>query len=271
MSPTPINIDFKKVRKQRQVENDKRVFNNITNSKMNQKELNKCININELRRVEETEECECTELFKLARKSPEYGRLLGMMISKKTSRQGAKDEALQIETCNQIAEQCNINIKQLNNNDLCPTTCGKILSKKNITKRGLSIADGLKSFDAKISGKINGYMSCKVTFDDGGHQKNVLNEMKALINWWINTKQKSVLIILWDTNLEKKLQELKNTSKYHENIKVMTHTELQEYMINEFHEEPVSNNQDSDSDDEESSSECSESDVIVYEGKDDRI
>lgn len=278
MHPTLIRIDFKNARQQRQKENNAQVLNNLKNSEMNKKKFNECININALKRVLLFTGRSETELLKEASENELVADMLSLYISKESSRQGAKDEILQIDVCNKIATQCDIVIQQLNKNDKYPTKNGEILSKKEIKKKGFFKADGLKSFDAKITGKINGYMSFKVTINNGGHQDNVLNELKALINWWMETKQESFLIILWDTDLKKKLQELKNYAKIQENIKVMNHEQFQEYMIKEFYiessldiEDKPMNNQDKTTLSEDSSSECSESDVIVYEGKDDKI
>jgi hypothetical protein len=272
MFPKTITIDFKKTREERQEHNNTLVINSM--QVMNIKDFHKCINIKALDRVLANTGISENDLLKAANENRILAQVLSMQISKESSRQCGLDETLQLNTCNLIAEQCGVNIRQLNKTELYATTNGKLLSKKELDKTGLSMVKGLKSFDAIVSGKMNGYISAKVTLSSGGHQDNVFHEMRALINWWIKTKQESVLIILIDTDLKNKINDIKLSFKDHDKyIKVMDHVQLQTYMINEYYadsesdgedslsdgEDSVSDGEDSVSDGEDSVSECSES------------
>jgi hypothetical protein len=94
----------------------------------------------------------------------------------------------------------------------------------------------LKSFDAKITGKINGFISAKVVYGSGGHQDNAFEEMDTLSHWWTRYKSDSVdfLIILIGTDLTTKFAILK---KYDDtkNVKIFDHVEFQRYMISEYY------------------------------------
>lgn len=102
------------------------------------------------------------------------------------------------------------------------------MKQKNITKDKC-----LKSFDAKITGKINGWLSAKITFGNGGHQDNVFEEEDTLCLWWKKyyKNKEDKLVILIDTNLEKEFITLKNKYKICKNIIITNHFEFQNYMI----------------------------------------
>ena len=91
----------------------------------------------------------------------------------------------------------------------------------------------LKSFDAEISGKINGFVCAKVCYGSGGHQDNVFEEMDTVCEWWkkykFNTNE--ILVILIDTDLEKKQLRLKEKFIDIDNIKIFNHIEFQHHLL----------------------------------------
>ena len=68
----------------------------------------------------------------------------------------------------------------------------------------------LKSFDAKITGKLNGYLSAKVALGSGGHQDNVFEEEDTLANWWSIYKHDDpdFIVLLIDTDLTTQFEKL---------------------------------------------------------------
>ena len=95
----------------------------------------------------------------------------------------------------------------------------------------------LKSFDAKISGKLNGFIAAKVSFGNGGHQDNVFEEMDVLAQWWSVFQICQLnLIILIDTDLKDKFLCLRAKYEKFKNIFVFDHCEFQEFIISNYGE-----------------------------------
>ena len=63
---------------------------------------------------------------------------------------------------------------------------GCILTNNQYKKSGLKKNDCLKSFDAKISGLVKGWVFAKVAFGEVGHQDNVLVRHMTLLNGLTN-------------------------------------------------------------------------------------
>lgn len=246
----PIKLNFEDIRSGRQANNNKMVYNSlkceslsVNTKKYNktQKEKNKKIfleNIN-YKEFERTLEDLCIseeELFEKCRNDDIFCRLISRHISKKASRQGSRDETEQLRTCNIITEQYGITIENLSINDSIPTKEGEIISKKTMNEKCIYRDCCLKSFDGKLMGKMNGFISAKVAYGYGGHQDNVFEEMDTLGEWWKKFKSATgeILILLIDTNLTQKLTRLKE--KYHNknNIMVFNHVDFQEYIINNY-------------------------------------
>lgn len=92
----------------------------------------------------------------------------------------------------------------------------------------------MKSFDAKISGKCNGWIFAKMTYSHGGHQDNVFEEAHHMCEWILKFGNvKDIYVILIDTDLNKEFNELK--VKYHKNnLFVGNHIELQKHFIEKY-------------------------------------
>lgn len=224
----PIKIDYKNARVDRQKLNDKYVFDAIKNKK----DINKYANINELNRVLKNIAITRDELLNKCENDDILTSILAGRISKKASRQGCKDEDVQIQVCSYIANKKNINITKLGCSDYRPTKDGKIVSKKEMKNQKITKDMCLKSFDAKITGLINGWIFAKVVFGNGGHQDNVFIEADNICEWVSSYRKNDndIYVILIDT--DKDIQYLKNKYKSIKNILIVNHYEFQDYLIN---------------------------------------
>ena len=231
----PIQQNFKNIRNVRQNNNNKTVYESLRGG--NLKKLYENINHIEYERtlgdLGFTEE----EFLSKCKDDNSFAKLGSRHISKNASRQGGKDETEQLRTCNLTAEKCGISIEKLTTAALRPTKYGSIVSKQEMRKEIISKDCCLKSFDAKILGKIDGYISAKVAYGSGGHQDNVFEELDTLAEWWKKYKSGSeeLLIILIDTDLINKTTTIKNKYSSVNNVKIFNHIEFQQYMISEYY------------------------------------
>lgn len=231
----PIQQNFKDTRNVRQINNNKTVYESLRGG--NLKKLYENINHKEYKRtlgdLRFTEE----EFLSKCKDDNSFAKLASIHISKNASKQGGKDETEQLRICNLTAEKCGISIEKLTATSLRPTKYGSIVSKQKMRKEKISNDCCLKSFDAKISGKINGFISAKVAFGNGGHQDNVFEELDTLAEWWKKYKSGSeeLLIILIDTDLIVKTTTIKKKYRSVNNVKIFNHIEFQQYVINEYY------------------------------------
>lgn len=121
-------------------------------------------------------------------------KISSLYIAKNASRQGAKDEDLQLENINTLQEYEIIIIKDGKQ---------KPIKGGGICKSGKKQIDELKSIDFTINYKNKeiGYITAKVTSGGGGHQDNVLDEITQYCDWsliQINNDKKKVYVILYD-------------------------------------------------------------------------
>lgn len=230
-----IKKDFKNIRKVRQENNNNIVYENLKNNQL--EELNKNINIKEYERVLKDLNISEKDLINKCRDDNLFCKLVSRSISKLSSRQGCKDESEQLKICNTIAKEVGILIKNLSPTEFRPTNFGEILSGKEIKQKEITLDNCLKSFDAKILGKMKGYITAKVSFGNGGHQDNVFDEIDTISMWWLEHKSNSdeVLVVLVDTNLIKEFNILKKKYEKVNNIMWFNHIEFQEYIIDKYY------------------------------------
>ena len=88
-----------------------------------------------------------------------------MRIAKCASRQGTKDEEVQLTTCNITSSKFGIKITNLSATALRPTKDGEIVSAKTLRERAIPKDCCLKSFDGLIEGKILATLLPKVLED----------------------------------------------------------------------------------------------------------
>lgn len=233
--PKPIKQNFEDIRKVRQTNNNKIVYESLINDDL--KTLHKNINTIELERTLIDLLITESEFISKCKDDNMFAKLASRIISKNASRQGSKDETEQIRTCNITSKKCGIYIENLTATELRPTKDGLIVSKHEMKIKEIPKDCCFKSFDAKISGKLSGFITAKVAYGSGGHQDNVFEEMDTLAGWWEKYKSESeeFLIILIDTDLITKLTTIKEKYKNVNNVKVFNHLEFQEYMINSYY------------------------------------
>lgn len=224
-------IDFKNIRIERQKYNNELIFKLIKEENID--ELIKISNKNELDRVLEETNLNINELISLCKSNDIMNKILSGRISKNSSRQGNIDEIIQINTIKDFSINYNIIIEKLNIIDYIPMDDGSIISKqfkKNIKDKTL------KSFDAKISGVINGFMFAKIVYGSGGHQDNVFEEAKNLCEWIVKFHKNNELlfVLIIDTDLLTKFNKLKDYYKDITNIIISNHYDFQKYISSNF-------------------------------------
>ena len=142
----------------------------------------------EFKRVLEDIKLDKNEIINKCKEDVIFAEVLAGIISINSSRQGTKDEKLQIDICNEISSQLGINIKNLKVNDFRPSKTGCIIDAKGY-KTTLK-NECLKYFDGQISCKIDGWIFVKVVYGNGLHQDNVFEGIypgqKRTITWTIH-------------------------------------------------------------------------------------
>lgn len=226
----PIILDILSLRDERQ-----KINNNLCIESIKNKKITKNINLNAWQSVVKNLNLSENQIFDKCENDDIFTKLLSMKISINSSRQGAKDEEIQINTCNITSLKFGIMIKKLSASAFRPLKSGKIVSNKQFKQEKILKNDCLKSFDAKISGAINGWVFAKVVVGDGGHQDNVFVEAYEFCNWVTNHGDKSELfILLIDTNLTQKLSILQEKFINIDNLIIGDHIAIQEYFIKKY-------------------------------------
>ena len=230
----PTKIDIHNIRIERQKRNDILASQSIIDKKLTKKN----INIKEYKRlIKSYEEKGYTEkdILDKCEVDDMFLHSISRNISINASRQGTRDELLQLITVNSTSSKFGICIEKLNKDDFIPTKNGKIVCKSDVIKESIKKIECLKSFDARISGKIEGWVSAKLVIGKGGHQDNVFEEEDTLCAWFMNFGGKEQrLIVLIDTDLFPKVEELKEKYKNIENILIGNHEEVQRYIIDNY-------------------------------------
>ena len=227
-------VDFKDIRNGRQCENDIVVYSAIKEN--DQKAFHDNINKEKYKRTLKDKGLTHEVYWKRMRECDKCADFASMLFAKNASRQGSKDEKKQLETCNEIAKNCGILIKNLTATGWRPTKDGRIVSNNDMRTENIKKIDCLKSFDGEISGKFHGYIAAKVTFGAGGHQDNVFEEMGTIAEWWKTHRSNSekILIVLIDTDLDSKFDDLKKKYTKVDNVKIFNHVSFQQYMIDTY-------------------------------------
>jgi len=230
----PILLDFLKIRSARQNANNTRVYDAIMGN--NEKGFYENINKNELDRMLYNFNMSFEEFWISIRDDDMRCKLAASKLAKCSSRQGSKDEAEQIRTCNLTTQHHGVFIENLSATAFRPTKDGRIFSGSEIKEKKIQKDCCLKSFDGAIRGNMNGYIAAKVAYGNGGHQDNVFEEMDIISEWWSNFKKgkDEILVLLIDSDLTEKIIRLKEKYKANNNIMVFNHFEFQNYVITTY-------------------------------------
>ena len=233
--PQPIEQNFKDIRMVRQDNNNKIVCDSLM--KKDKTTFYENINYKEYERVLKDLELSEEEFMLKCTTDYLFAKISSRTISKNASRQGTRDETEQLRTCDITAKKCGLVIDNLTVAELRPTKDGNIVSKNEMKSKNIEKDCCLKSFDGRISGKLNGYITAKVAYGSGGHQDNVFEEMDTISEWWskYNTETDEVLIVLVDTDLQTKLNRLIEKYDHVKNIMIFNHIQFQQYMIDNYY------------------------------------
>lgn len=235
---SPIKLDCKNIREERQNINIKKVMELINkkdkNNLMKESKSKKICNTNELKRVLKELNLTIDDLLKECT-NQNFAKLLAGRIAIKSSRQGSKDEQLIFNTCNKISKLAGITISNLSCNAYRPHKNGLILSENEVIEKNDNKSEYLKSLDGKLSGKVNGWIFSKIVYGSGGHQDNVFREANEFGNWVLQYgKKEDLYVILIDTNLDDKFMELKKIFMELKNLLIVNHVEFQQYFIDNY-------------------------------------
>ena len=230
----PLKLDCRNIRAERQKRNNQKVFNAIKKGNLNN--LKKVSNQKELNRVLQDLEMTLEDLVKKCQDDDITNKILSGRISKNATRQGTKDESLQIGVCAKTGKKLGIEIKNLSVTDYRPTKSGRIVTEKQMKDEKIPKDECLKSFDGKISGKMEGFIFAKIVYGSGGHQDNVFEEADTICEWIVKYKKTSFYVILIDTDLETKFKILSEKYKEIKNILIVNNHEFQKYMIQNYSE-----------------------------------
>jgi len=231
----PSRADFIKERADRQSKN-----NRLAETAIKTRDLSKHINLKEYERVLCEVNLISDQLLDECDKNTLLTTVLAGRCAINSSRQGTKDEELQISTCNTISSKCGVMIENLSSTAFRPTKDGKLLTKaeysKQLADKTIHKNDCLKSFDARITGKITGWIFAKVAIGLGGHQDNVFEEAHTFCEWVIKYGNKEeIYIVLIDTDLTTNYNELKQKYENQPNIIIGDHVSIQQYFIDNYY------------------------------------
>ena len=176
MNSNKFTFNAKEIRKLRQRENVKKCFNDKFHNK-------KWYNPEALKRfIEHYNEISNNEIsiFDI-RKDESLLHHASLYCALDASRQGTKDETVIINGIDDVYK--NIRIEDLSATAYRPMNNGQVMTENIMKFNDLTKEDGLKTFDFKISGNIEGWGTAKVCMSSGGHQDNVMREIIDFIDW----------------------------------------------------------------------------------------
>ena len=237
-----IKLDIENLRPKRQEINNELVRDMLIKNNISRDELETVCNKNELDRMLKDiskqlgKEFSFRDFHNECKNNALYLYSVAPRIAINSSRQSSIDESTVLTVCNKTTSKYGVNIEKLPNDYIRAHRHSCKLIYKDEYKKGkgeYKQNDCLKSFDAKISGKKDGYIFAKVCIGCGGHQDNVFDEAYHFGEWADKYGEENKLyIILIDTNIINKFYELKEKYKNNSKVYVVDHIDLQKLLIN---------------------------------------
>lgn len=226
-------VNLSKIRPTRQLKTNRNLAEVICHTEsFVDKDLKPFINFKSLDRLAELIGVSRTYLYQKSRDDYEFALALAHGCAIAAARQGAKDEYFVLNEINNFTKSFGVYVQPLGNKDLRPVKDGRILNAKEFENSKLSKLDCLKSIDAVINGKYNGYVFAKIVFGSGGAQDNVFQEAAQFADWAHEFgEEDKIYVLLIDTDLQDKYNELKD--RYNRgNVWVCDHVDFQTRLEN---------------------------------------
>ena len=215
-------VDIKNIRKIRQKKNNAIVKNSLLKNNIPLKKIFDSINKTALKELLNDLNCNLEQLHKKCLENHDFCVVVSSQISKLASRQGVSDERFILSEINNFTSKLSVFVNKPKK-DL-------VVDKKQIRLRKHVKVSYFRSIDAVISGKLTGYVFCKVILGKGSTQENSWKEAKSLIQWAIKSEFKENLIFLIDTDNELEFTKLQLSVVDFNNIKVLSHVSFQQWI-----------------------------------------
>ena len=220
-----IKLNIIDIRKNKQKKNNTIVANYLLKYNLNWEDFSKVINKKELERILFELNWNFEQFHKKCLDDEAFCIVVSGRISKLASRQGVADELFILHSINKYTKRLGVFVKKPEKELIVFNN--EIKVKKKLNKETL-----FRSIDGIISGKLTGFIFCKIILGKGSTQMNSWNEAKNLIKWAIESKFKDNLIFLIDTDDLFMFKELKNLVLFYINIQVFSHIHFQEWVKN---------------------------------------
>lgn len=220
---SPVKLDFKKTRDDRRKANIEGVFDNeghLREDTYNPNKLDMLVDVLPINR---------TSLLKLCKRIDVVKKLVAFSIAKDSSRQGSRDELLQIEVINDVCVPLGLRCNNLGKNAVRAVKGTSDLVYNKPAKNTLH-----KSFDAELRDRANnikGYLAMKVLLGKGGHQDNVMHEITDICQWYIDSKHAWNLYAIIDTDNPRIMNAIQSKFGHVKGIYIMDHYDMQKYII----------------------------------------
>lgn len=189
-------------------------------------------NPNKFKEILEYFPCDEKTLSKKCKNNSDMSKAIAMIASKLATRQGGNLEHVILEGIDSYVSKYGVRVKCLSNTAIRPLRSGGIITEDMMkVKKLVKKVDTLKSIDALITGRLDGYIFAKVlTGKGGGHQDNVLIEAHNFIDWAKNENKDNLYVVLIDgDHLHPELPKLMERDS--KNIWICDHKQFQKRII----------------------------------------
>ena len=229
---------FKKIREQRQKENNKKASDSL---------LTKCVNKKAITRMLETQRnagLSEEEFYNRLKTDKPFCDAVAMYCAINASRQGSTDEKQLIKGISEAFEtwDLKISLNQSGKDTHVPIKdTGEDLSRREAKKKGYGKSDMLKSFDFEGKIKNKEFLGfAKICTGDGGHQDNVFEETTSIIDWLNkhadSEKNYFILVDFEDNKPQQRVEDELISRIKKDNVFICNHVEFQ-LKVSELYEQ----------------------------------